>query len=94
MFERLAIEKFHGDEGFAVLLADIVDGADVGMIEGGGGLGFALEAGESLRVFGDVVGEELERDETVQADVFSFVNDTHAAAAEFFDDAVVGDGLP
>ena len=94
MLERLAIEKFHGDKGFAVLLADVVNGADVGMIKGGGGLGFALETCEGLRVFGDIVGKKFERDETVQANVFGFVNDAHAAAAEFFGDAVVGDGLP
>jgi hypothetical protein len=26
----LAIEKFHGDEGFVVLFADVVNGANVG----------------------------------------------------------------
>ena len=39
-----AVQKFHGDEGFAVLFADIVDGADVGMIQRGGCLRFAFEA--------------------------------------------------
>ncbi len=32
VLESLAVEKFHGDEGFAVLLADIVNSADVGMV--------------------------------------------------------------
>jgi hypothetical protein len=32
VFKSLAIEKFHGDEDFLILLADIVNGADVGMI--------------------------------------------------------------
>jgi len=59
MFQSLAIEKFHGDERLPVLVVNFVDGADVGMVEGGGGFGFALEAGESLRVFGDFVGEEF-----------------------------------
>ena len=60
MLQRLAIEKFHGDEGLAVLVVNFVDGADVGMVQGGGGFGFALEAGEGLRVFGDFVGEEFQ----------------------------------
>jgi hypothetical protein len=59
MLERLAVEEFHGDEGAAFGFADVVDGADVGVVEGGGGLGFALKAGESLRVGGDVFGEEF-----------------------------------
>ena len=51
------------------------------MIEGRGGLGFALKADQRLRIFGDGVGEEFECDETVQAGVFTLVDDTHAAAA-------------
>ena len=93
VLEGLAVEKLHGDEGFAGFVADVVDGADVGVVEGGGGLGFTLEAREDLRVAGDVVGKKFERDETVQAVVFGFVDDAHTAAAEFFEDAVMGDGL-
>ena len=75
------------------LLADVVNGADVGMVESGGGLGFALEAAESLRVSGDLVGQELQGDEAAELNVLGLVDDTHAAAAEFLDDAVVRDGL-
>ena len=38
----------------------------------------------------NIVRQELERHEAVQACVFGFVDHTHAAATEFFDDAVVG----
>lgn len=93
VFEGKAIEEFHGDEGFAVFLADVIDGADVGVIESGGGLGFALEARKSLGIAGDVVGEEFKGDETMKAGVFGFVDNAHAATADFIDDAVVGDGL-
>ena len=33
------------------LVADLVNGADVGMIQGGGGLRLALEAVQGLRIF-------------------------------------------
>ena len=59
MFQGHALEKFHGDESFAALIVNFVDGADVGVIEGGGGFGFALKAAEGLRIFGDVVGQEF-----------------------------------
>ena len=59
VFERFAFETLHGDEGFAVFLSDVVDRADVGVIERGSGLGFALEAGEGLRIFGDGVWEKF-----------------------------------
>ena len=89
----MAIEKFHGDEGAAFGFADVVDGADVGVIEGGGGLRFALETGERLRIGGDVFGEEFECDEAMEAGVFGFVDDAHAAATEFVGDDEVGEVL-
>ncbi len=50
MFERLAFEQFHGDERAAVEIADIVDGADVGMIQRGRGARFAAKTLDGLRV--------------------------------------------
>ena len=52
-----AFEKLHGDEGLAVVFADLVDGADVGMVQRRGGAGFALEALERLRVLGNDLRE-------------------------------------
>ena len=48
VLEGHAIQILHGDEGLAVLLADVVDGADVGMIERGSGPGFAPKALQGL----------------------------------------------
>jgi hypothetical protein len=76
-----------------VLVINFVDGADIRMIQCRGGLGFTLKAAERLRVFGDVVGKELESDKATELYVLSLVNHTHPAAAEFFDDAIVRDGL-
>ncbi len=93
MAQREAIQKLHGDEGLAMLVINFVDGADVGMIQRGSGLGFTFEAGQGLRIIGNVVREELQGDKAVQFYVFGFVDHTHASAAEFLDDAVVRDGL-
>jgi hypothetical protein len=87
------IQKFHGDERIAVLVVNFVNGADVGVIQRGSGFRLALKAGECLRVFGYVVGEELEGNKATELDILSFVNHTHPTAAEFFDDAVVRDGF-
>ena len=75
------------------LLADVVDGADVGMVQCGSGLGFALEARERLRVAGNVFRQELQGDEAVEPSVLGLVDHTHAAAAELLDDAVVAQVL-
>src|SRR5262249_6192295 len=89
MLEGHAIEIFHGDEGLAVLLANVVDGTDVGVVQGGCGLGFALETSQNLRIACDFGGEGFLRDETMQGAVFSFFDDAPTSAASTFDDAVV-----
>ena len=33
VFEGLAFEKFHGDEGHTVLFVNLVDGANVGVVQ-------------------------------------------------------------
>ena len=93
MLQRHAIQKLHGDERLAVLLADFVNGADVGMVQGRGGLGFALKTGQSLRVSGDFLGQELQGHKAVQPGVLGLVDHTHPATAQLLDDAVVRDGL-
>jgi hypothetical protein len=93
MFQRFAVETFHGQVGLAVGFSDVVDGANVGMIQRGGGARFATEALERLRVFGQFIGEEFQGDEAAEVGVLSLVHHTHAATAELFDDAVMRDGL-
>jgi hypothetical protein len=63
------------------------------MVQGRGGLRFALKAGQRLRVSGDFIGQELEGNKSVQPGVLGLLDHTHPAAAELFDDAVVRDGL-
>lgn len=63
------------------------------MVEGGSSFGFALKTGECLRIFGDVLGKKFQSDEAMEARIFGFVHHAHAAASQFFRDAVVGDGL-
>ena len=91
--QRHPVEKLHGDERLAVLLADVINCADVGVIQCGRSLGFALEAGEGLRVAGNVLGQELEGDKTMKPCVLGLVDNSHATAAQSLDDAVVRDGL-
>src|ERR1700678_237478 len=93
VFQRQAIQKLHGDERLAILLANIVDRADVRVVQGGRSLGLALKAGKRLRISGNFLRQKFEGDETMQPGVFGSVNHAHAATAELFYDAVVRDGL-
>jgi hypothetical protein len=45
-----------------------------------------------LRVFKKFVGQELEGNKPAEFHILSLVDDTHAAATEVLDDAVVRDG--
>jgi hypothetical protein len=62
------------------------------MIQGRGGLGFALEALQRLLIPYDAVRQEFQGNETVQSGVFGFVDDAHASTAEFFDDMKMCNG--
>ncbi len=93
MLQGYAVQKFHGNERLLAVLADFVDGADIGMVEGRSGASLAAEALQRLRVARHFVGKELEGDEAAEVGVFGLVDYSHAAAAEFVDDAVVRDGL-
>src|SRR5438270_12397734 len=92
MLQRNAVQKFHSNECLPILLADVMNRADVRVIERRRGLRFALKTGECLRVTGDIFWQELESDETVQPRVLCLVHYTHATTAELLDDAVVRDG--
>ncbi len=89
VLQRYAVQKLHGDEGFAVLVVNFVNRADVRMVQRGGRLGLTLEASQRLRVSGDFIGKKLQGDKSVQGYVLGFVDNAHAAAAELIDDAVM-----
>src|SRR6185436_18727395 len=93
ILQRRALQILHGDERAAVLLADVVDRADVGMVERRGGPGFTLKAAQGLGITRQIAGDELERHRTVQARIFGFVHHAHPAAAELLEDAVVRERL-
>ena len=75
------------------LFADLVNGADVRMIEGGRRTRLSVETLQSPRVSRQIVGKKLQRNEAAKLSVLSFINNAHAAAPELLEDAVVRDGL-
>ena len=77
--QRPAFQSLHGDERAPAVRADVVDGADVWMVEAREALGFTPESRQRLIVGRDVVGEELESDAPGQAEVLHLVDHAHAA---------------
>ena len=92
MLQRHAIQILHNDVRFAVFFIDIVDGADVWMVQGRSRLRLPLKTFQGLTISSKVFGQKFQRYKPVQLGVFRFVNHTHAATTEFFDDAVVREG--
>ena len=93
VLERHAIEKFHDDKRHSILLVDLMDGANIRMIQGRRGFGFALKSAQSLRIFGDIVGEEFESDEAPEFYVLGLIDHTHPAATQLLNDSVVRNDL-
>jgi hypothetical protein len=91
--QRLAFEQLHGDKALSILLSNVINGANVWMVQGGGSFSFALESSDGLGIAGKLIGQELQGNEAVKPRVLGFVDDTHTAAAQLLDDAVVRDGL-
>jgi hypothetical protein len=93
VLERGALQEFHGDESLAVFFADVVNRADIRVIERGGGLRFALKASERAGIGADIFRKKFQSDVATEARVFGSVNDSHAAAAEAFKNAIVRKAL-
>ena len=72
-----------------MLIINLVDCADVGMIQCRGCLGFAFKTAECLRISGDIIRKKLQRNEPAKLQILSLVDNTHPPAAKFFDDAVM-----
>jgi len=62
-------------------LLDREDRDDVRMIERGYGLGFSLEAHRAIRIARERLGEDFQRDVTIQLCVAGSVDFTHPARA-------------
>ena len=89
--EAAALDELHGEEGLPLVLADLVDGHDVRVVELGGGLGLGLEAPQVGRG-GELAGENhFQGDDPVERRLPRLVDDAHAAAGDLFQQLVVAE---
>ncbi len=93
MFQGDAIQKLHDDEGLIVIVVNLMDGADVGMVQGRSCARLAAKARQGQRIVSDLGRQKLDGHEASQLEVLGLIDHAHAAAAEFFHNAVVGNGL-
>ena len=86
--ERLAVEQLHHEVVHAVLVADVVNGADVRVVQRGDGAGLALEPAPAIRVCRDLARQHLDGDAAPQPIVVGTIDLAHAAFAERGDDLI------
>jgi hypothetical protein len=92
LVERLPGHVLHDDEGFLALFADLIDGADVGMLDGGGHAGFAQNGGAHLLLGESAALEDLQYDGAHQLRVIRKVHDAAAARSQLAGQLIVRDG--
>src|SRR5688572_806260 len=89
LLERLALEQLHHDERLTVIAPDIVNRADARMVQRRYGSRLPLKALQGLEIVGKFRGQELQRHKSIQLGIPGFIDDTHAAAAELFENDVL-----
>ena len=93
LLEGLSFEQFHRDELRPLELVDLVDGADVRVIQRRSGARLAQKAIDGLLIAGAMVRQKLERHRTGKLDVLGLVDDAHPPGADGLEHTVVRDDL-
>ena len=86
--QRVAFETLRNQKWRAVMLANVVDGKDVGVVERGNGAGLSLEASQALCVPRKRFGQDLDGYIAPQTRVTRTIHLTHATCAEWGNDFV------
>ena len=94
VLQRRALQQFHGDERRSAVFVDVVNRADIGMIQRRSGLRLAPEAFQRRLVLHHFARQEFQRHLPPQLGILRAINHAHSAAANFLDDAVMRDDLP
>ena len=93
MLQRHPVQKLHDDVGLPALLSDVVNRADIRMVQGRRRLRLPAKSFQRLPVPRHILRKELQGNKAVEPRVLSLVHDAHAAPAQLLDDTIVGDRL-
>jgi hypothetical protein len=88
---RLSVVIRHGDERLPGVLADLVNGGNVRMIERAGGARLSQQAGRSFWIAGLVRRQKLEGNASAEINILGEINRTHPAGPDVADDPIVRD---
>ena len=94
LLERLSVNVLHDQVVNVIVIADVVERADVRMVQAGDDLGFALEAFPTGRIGREVFGKRLDGYGAVQARIDGAIHLAHAAGGDEGLDLVGAKGGP
>jgi len=80
--QRLAFQVLHDQEVHAVVVADVIQRADVRVVESGDRVRFALEACAQLRVCRQGPQQQFDRNGAVETCISRTIHLTHAARSD------------
>jgi len=92
LLERFALEQLHRDE--RRVGADVVDGADIRMVQRCGRAGLTLEPFDRLGIGLESLGQRLERDDPPESCVLSAIDLAHATRSDHGLDGVRPEPAP
>jgi hypothetical protein len=83
--QRLAFDELHHQVGQAIHLVDAVDGNNVLVVDGSGGLGFADEPAASVGAAGQDESRDLDGHQSPQGRIERLQHDTHPSLPDHFE---------
>ena len=86
--QSLALEMRHDEIVRAIDAANVVDAADVRMVQRGDRTRLALEASPRIGVAGDFTREDFDGNRAIETSIVGFVDLAHAAGAQRADDFI------
>ena len=89
VLQRRAVEILHHDEWVTVLLPNLMNRANVRVVQSGSSARLTAKAFESLRIAHNIVWQELQRHEAAKLSILGFIDNAHASAAKLLNNAVV-----
>ena len=85
LIQALPFQQLHHDERLVAAFVQFVNGADAGMVQGGGSACFAPETLQCRRVLAGGFGQELDGDRAAQLLVLGLIDHAHPTLAQTAD---------
>ncbi len=89
--ERLALDQLHRDVQIPVDLANLVDRADVRVIQRGGGPSLAHQSSRGLLVAVGGLRQHLDRDVAIQSEIARTIDFAHPSGAQPANELIVAE---